>query len=256
MKKVDRLPLSETTLDFLWKRRLRIVEAGDKAPRQSERRAAQYKEADDLWGGSYKSNKAFEEIRTTLRAMAPGHELCMYCEYIHGNAIEHFAPMEKYPTSAFAWDNYLWSCTDCNSKYKGTQFPLDERGLPLLVNPTRDEPREHIGVSPLSGKVTGLTAKGSRTIKVLGFDRRGYLEKSRSSAWRAIQHYLVSYDEACTEGDEVRAMVVKTDLCQYPHASLLSLLIEVLEKPGGALLVAERRCGPILATYPEIKSWI
>ncbi|MEO5727790.1 MAG: HNH endonuclease [Byssovorax sp.] len=188
--------------------------------------------------------------------MAPGHEFCMYCEYDHGSAIEHFAPMEKYPTSAFAWDNYLLSCSDCNSKYKGTQFPLDERGLPLLVNPTREEPREHIEFSPRSGKLSGCTPKGNTTIDVLGFDRRGNLDKTRLFAWRSVQRCLVSYDEACTEGNWVRALEVQRDLCQHPHASLLSLLIEVLGKPGGALLVAERRCGPILAAYPEIGTWI
>ncbi len=256
MRKVDRLPLSEATLDFLWKRRLRIVEAGDKATRQSERQAAQYKEARELWGGSYKSNKAFDEVRNALRDMAPGHGYCMYCEYSHGSAIEHFEPMEKDPLRAFDWDNYLWSCSVCNSNYKGTQFPLDDSGLPLLINPTRDEPREHIEFSPRSGKLSGRTLKGDTTIDVLGFNRRGNLDNTRLLAWRSVQRCLVSYDEACTEGNSVRALEVQRDLCQHPHASLLSLLIEVLEKPGGALLVAERRCGPILAVYPEIKSWI
>ena len=256
MRKVDRLPLSTTTLDFLKKRQLRVIEAGDQAAQPSKRQAAQYEEARRLWGSSYKDNEAFDEVRKTLREMAPGHEFCMYCEYSHGSAIEHFAPMEKDPANAFEWDNYLWSCSVCNSNYKGPQFPLDESGLPLLINPAREEPREHIEFSPRSGKLSGRTPKGNTTIAVLGFDRRGNLDNTRLFAWGSVQRCLVSYDEACTEGNSVRALEVQRDLCQHPHASLLSLLIEVLEKPGGALLVAERRCGPILAAYPEIRSWV
>ena len=89
----------------------------------------------------------------------------------------------------------------CNSNYKGNGFPLDDKGLPLLINPTRDEPREHIEFSPRSGKLSGRTPKGDTTIDVLGFDRRGNLDKTRLFAWRSVQCCLVSYYEACTEGN-------------------------------------------------------
>lgn len=73
MRFVERLTLSQETIDFLWARRQRVVEAGDNAARESDRKTAQYAEAHKLWGGSYKQNKAFDEIREKLRDMAPGH---------------------------------------------------------------------------------------------------------------------------------------------------------------------------------------
>jgi uncharacterized protein (TIGR02646 family) len=248
--------LSKKTVDFLWARRLRIVDAGDRAARQSERKAAQYAEAHALWEGSYKKNKAFDEIRSTLRGMAPGHEFCMYCEHNHGNAIDHFCPVEKDPTRAFSWDNYLWSCSICNTDFKGTQFPVDRNGVPLLINPTRDDPREHLSFAPRSGKLLGRTPRGAKTIEILGFDRRGNLDKTRSLAWSAVQRCLVSYDEARRASDMVRASEVERDLRKQQHASLLAMLIEVLEKPGGALLVTETRCSAILAAYPEVRGWV
>jgi uncharacterized protein (TIGR02646 family) len=248
--------LSEATVDFLWARRRRIVEAGDEAPNRSERRKAQAREARTLWEGPYKKNKAFDEIRSTLGEMAPGHRFCMYCEYNHGRTIDHFCPIDHDPTRAFAWDNYLWSCGICNSEFKGPRFPLDRDGRPLLINPTRDDPREHLGFAPRYGKLVGRTPKGAATIEVLGFDRRGDLDATRLWAWRSVQRCLVDFHEACAGGDTVRSLEVQRDLCKHPHASLLSLLIEILQKPGGALLVAEKRCPAIIAAYPEIRDWV
>jgi uncharacterized protein (TIGR02646 family) len=262
MRAIKRVPLSVDTMDFLWKRRLRVVAAGEKAAHSSERedaqarKKAQYAEAQRLWRGSYKGNKAFDEVLMVLREdMAPGHGYCMYCEYSHGSTIDHFWPMEKDPTRAFAWDNYLWSCSVCNSVFKGTQFPLDKRGLPLLVNPTRDDPREHLQFTPHDGKLVGCTPKGEKTIQILGFDQRGDLDRTRASAFRMAQRLIVDYGDACAKDDSARAREAQRDLCCQPHASVLSALIEILESPGGALFIDER-CAAVLAAYPEIRSWV
>lgn len=71
-----------------------------------------------------------------------------------------------------------------------------------------------------------------------------------------MQRCLVSYDEARKASDMVRASEVERDPRKQQHASLLSMLIEVLKKPGGALLVTETRCGAILTAYPEIRDWV
>lgn len=262
MRAIERVPLSADTMDFLWKRRLRVVAAGEKAAPSSQReeaqdrRQAQYAEAQRLWGGSYKDNKAFDEVRKVLREdMAPGHGYCMYCEYSPGSTIDHFWPMEKDPTRAFAWDNYLWSCSPCNSDFKGTQFPLDKSGRPLLVNPTRDDPREHLQFTPHDGKLVGCTPKGEKTIQILGFDRRGDLDSTRAFAFRNVQRLIIDYGDACAKDDSARALEAQRDLCCHPHASVLSALIELLESPGGARFVASR-CADVLAAYPEVRSWV
>jgi uncharacterized protein (TIGR02646 family) len=254
MRAIERAPLSQETLDVLWDRRCKVVAAGCKPMTPSEHKDAQYEEAKRLW--KQRDNKAFDEIRHVLREdMAPGHGYCMYCEYSHGHTIDHYRPMEKYPLRAFEWDNYLWSCARCNSDFKKTQFPLDKDGLPLLINPTRDDPREHLQFTPRDGKIVGCTPKGEETVKVLGFDRRGELDKTRASAFRAIQRLVVYFAEACVKGDHARALKIQHDLCCHPHASVLSALIDLLESPGGAPFV-DADCAAVLAAYPEIRSWV
>lgn len=157
MRKIEREPLSDATLEFLWNRRLLVVKAGDAEP--ANRTDAQYKEASRLW--DLQKNRAFVEIKEKLRdVMAPGHGLCMYCEDSAGSTIDHFRPKDAYPTRTFEWDNHLWACFLCNTVYKGTQFPLDARGLPLLIDPTRDDPAEHLILAPRTGKLEARTAKG------------------------------------------------------------------------------------------------
>jgi hypothetical protein len=109
---------------------------------------------------------------------------------------------------------------------------------------------------PRFGKLKGLTPKGSKTIEILGFDRRGDLDRTRALAWRSVQRLLVSFDDACATGDWIKALEAQHDLCRQPHSSVLSVLINILDKPGGALLVQEPRCGAILAAYPEIRDWV
>lgn len=255
MRRLDRASLSEETMGFLWERRLRVVEAGDKVP-PDQRAKAQYNEAQRLWRGAYKTNRAFDEIRSALCAMAPGHEYCMYCEFDHGSTIDHFCPVDIEPAWAFNWDNYIWSCSICNSVFKGTKFPRDKKGLSLLVNPVRDNPREHLQFTPTDGKLVGCTRKGEETVKVLGFDRRGNLDATRKLAWRNVQRLIADYADARVAGDAERALAAKNDLCSHPHGSLLGVLIDVLGKPGGNLLVQAPHCGAILAAHPEIRSWL
>lgn len=253
MRKIEREPLSDATIEFLWNRRLRVVKAGDDQP--ASRTDAQYKEAKRLW--KQQENLAFDEIKAKLRdGMAPGHGLCMYCEDSGGCAIDHFRPQNAYPTRAFEWENHLWACFLCNTVYKGTQFPLDARGLPLLLDPTRDNPDEHLTLAPNTGKLMARSAKGETTIQVLGFDRRGHLDKNRAMAWRSVQRLLVDFDDSIRRGDSRAAIEAQKDLCHHPHASVLPVLIETLAKPGGDLLVQEKRCAAILDQYPEIRDWL
>jgi uncharacterized protein (TIGR02646 family) len=253
MREIVRVPLSAETIDFLWERRLRVVEAGDRAAQPGDREGAQQEEAARLW--RLKENKAFSEIRAALCTMAPGHEYCMYCEHSIGDAIDHFRPLSKYPTLAFSWDNYLWSCSICNSTYKAEQFPLDGRGLPLLIDPTRDHPRAHLAFSPHDGRLVGITPKGDKTVQVLGFDRRKNLDRTRAAAWRAVQRLVLDHDDACVKGDTTRAIEAQRDLCSHPHASLLAVLVELSTSRRGVACI-DPRCAAAIADHPEMRSWV
>lgn len=79
------------------------------------------------------------------------HGKCAYCEskitVVTYGAIEHFRPKSEYPDLTFEWSNLLLSCDVCNNAgHKGTNFPLDINGEPLLIDPTDavTDPNTHL----------------------------------------------------------------------------------------------------------------
>jgi uncharacterized protein (TIGR02646 family) len=109
------------------------------------------------------------QIKDALVAMF--HGKCAYCEskitVVTYGAIEHFFPKSQYPDLTFEWTNLLLSCDRCNDAgHKGTQFPLDDNGNPLLIDPTDGvtDPNKHLEFS--WDAETGLAS-------VYGRDRRG-----------------------------------------------------------------------------------
>lgn len=137
---------------------------------------------------------------------------CAYCERQQGDVgqpVEHFRPkggVESgdplcYYWLAWTWENLLFACTSCNSpRLKGNKFPLEPgtsrlprptlteilsgRGpafqvdteRPLLVDPSRDDPLDHIAWRPenpgdapddLRWRPVHKTPRGEATIKIL-----------------------------------------------------------------------------------------
>jgi uncharacterized protein (TIGR02646 family) len=209
-------------------------------------------EAARLWGS--KSHEAFLEIRAALDLMASGLGRCMYCEDSRGTDIEHFWPKSAYPERTFHWDNYLLACGGCNSNHKRDQFPLDSAGSPLLINPTAEEPRDHLLLMSSTGEYKYLTVKGERSIGVFHLNRVDLLG-GRRNTWGAIQGLLVRYDQLCSRGDLSRALLMQRTLCEYPFSSVFSYLLHVAETPDAALLIDED-CLKVLDKYPDIKSWL
>ncbi len=79
------------------------------------------------------------EIKNSLVEMF--HGKCAYCEskivHVAYGDIEHFYPKGTYIHKTFDWNNLLFSCQICNNpRHKGTKFPLDGNGNPLLIDPT------------------------------------------------------------------------------------------------------------------------
>lgn len=241
MRKLNRLPLSPETLTFIAERTQQVLQAPD--PRA---------EAQRLWG--LQDNKALKEIRAKLEAMASGLQRCMYCEDSEGTDLEHFWPKALYPGRAFLWLNLLLACSRCNSNFKREQFPLDTSGAPLLIDPTVDEPREHLHLSPTTGKFTHRTPKGEESIQVFGLDR-DLLEKGRQDAWRVLQVLLVEYDTARSGEDALYAEELKTTICRHPFASVFVWLLECASHPQASRLV-KSPCLAVLRKYPDLKGWL
>jgi uncharacterized protein (TIGR02646 family) len=80
-----------------------------------------------------------KEVKDALIKMFNGK--CAYCESkittVAYGEIEHFFPKSLYPDLTFVWKNLLLACSICNNAaHKGTKFPLDDQGNPLLIDPT------------------------------------------------------------------------------------------------------------------------
>jgi uncharacterized protein (TIGR02646 family) len=109
------------------------------------------------------------EVKDALVEMFCGK--CVYCESkitaaTYG-AIEHFFPKSVYVDLTFEWSNLLLSCDRCNDpSHKGTKFPLDDQGNPLLLDPTDGvtDPSKHLAF--VWDNVAGLAS-------VYGLDQRG-----------------------------------------------------------------------------------
>jgi uncharacterized protein (TIGR02646 family) len=241
MRKLARASLSPGTMGHLAQRTQQVLLAAD--PKQ---------EAARLWDS--KANEAFREVRIALDQIASGLGRCMYCEDSRGTDIEHFWPKSTYPAQAFLWDNYLLACSGCNSNHKREQFPLDAAGHPLLIDPTAEEPRDHLLLMSITGEYKHLTIKGEESVRVFHLNRAD-LMGGRRNAWEAIQGLLVFYGQLCLRGDSRRALLMQRTLCEYPFSSVFGYLLQVVKTPDAALLI-EEECLKVLDKYPDIKGWL
>ena len=128
----------------------------------------------------------------------------------HGRRIPH----PGYYWLAYSWRNLLPSCIRCNqvSKVdnttigKGTRFPLvddeyafmpgdEDRERPLLINPTIDNPSEHLFFDTETGTINALSERGRVTCEVLGlneFDRCRERKRRFDSAFNHFNLWLLS----------------------------------------------------------------
>lgn len=225
MRKIRRLSLPSHADRLLKDRTRKVNDAPD--PEAAARR---------LW--RQRRNRAFRSIRATLERMAPGIQHCMYCENNEATDIEHFWPRSLYPLRTFEWTNYLLACSNCNSNHKRAQFPLDDRGLPQLLDPTIDEPLEHLELLPLSGSYRSLSEKGGQSIRVFGLERET-LRRSRRNAWIGLQELIVRYVSCKTRGEWTRASDIHRTISEYPFASVLDRLLHLSTHPAANLLVSQ-----------------
>jgi hypothetical protein len=186
--------------------------------------------------------------------MAPGNEHCMYCESGEGTDIDHHRPKSRFPLLSFAWTNYLLACANCNSNYKRAQFPVDADGQPLLLDPTVDDPHEHLALLPTTGEYRGTSPKGRTSIEVYGLKRHTLCE-GRRNAWIALQELITGYARAQELDETQRADDLERAVRAYPFASILGRLIRLSEDKKARRLV-HRDCRAALQRHPEIVSWI
>jgi uncharacterized protein (TIGR02646 family) len=203
-------------------------------------------------------NKAFDEIHEALTGMASGRQRCMYCEDSSGASIDHFWPMADFPERAFQWSNYLWACSVCNSNEKRAEFPM-AGGAPLLVDPTKDEPRHHLKLLPTSGKLESRdgSLKGQPTIDTFHLnerDGRNDLPNGRRDAWLVFEALIVEYARLMQAGliDEAGEIQELVKRCSF--SAVLLYLIDAASGPASSEVKAE--CRAALVAHPEIRTWL
>lgn len=186
-----------------------------------------------------KPDVAFTEIRLALYKMASGRSRCMYCEDSMGTDIDHFRPKANYPTSAFLWPNYLLACSYCNSNLKRQQFPLDAAGMPLLIDPSVDDPTTHLKFLPTSGEYAAVDDKGIESIRIFGLNDNApprKLPKARKEALISLYALLEMYDRNITT-DPLKAEKIKFTIIDFPFNSILYWLVHTASLPGGGAVL-------------------
>ncbi len=136
-------------------------------------------------------------------------DFCSYCErqgFRSALAVEHIKDKNTYPENEFDWDNFLLSCTSCNS-IKGEKATTD------TLLPDRDNTFA-VFIYLESGLIqvkTGIDDtskdKAQALIDLVGLDRIPYRNKysgkdtlwlNRKECWTLAQRYLKKYqDEKC-----------------------------------------------------------
>lgn len=186
---------------------------------------AQVKQAKVLWQNKKKTNPqkaAFNRVERELQKIAIGaNHYCNYCEKNEGTTIEHIYPRGLFPNKTFVWENYLWTCKECNGKYKVSQFqifkspnsseiidlvkdysfvrPFNEDAV--FINPRVENPLDYLQLNLESGcfesKENDTNTRGYKraayTLETLQLNTRNKLVASRQKAYQNYQDLLQQY---------------------------------------------------------------
>lgn len=114
----------------------------------------------------YSKERSKEWFTPITGALKSADVRCMYCSSDSPSHVEHYRPRARFPELTFDYENYLLSCSICNN-YKGSRFPLDDQGNPLLINPFDDNVWDYFDIDPTFGRLIpkpNLRAKTTCTI--------------------------------------------------------------------------------------------
>ncbi|MFF5260487.1 HNH endonuclease [Actinomadura viridis] len=182
-------------------------------------------------------------VRELLAAMAPGIERCMYCGDSLGTSIDHFEPLKEAPLRAFDWLNHLLACSLCNSNEKRDRFPRAADGTPLLIDPSQDDPYEHIRLVLATGHYRWRTDRGASTVEVFGLNRPDLVLGRQAAVYRT-EAMVQARSTALGIGNDGKAARLLWSLFQHPFVDVLYAMVRTAEAPGvAAVLEAETVVG-------------
>ncbi|MEV6896809.1 HNH endonuclease [Amycolatopsis sp. NPDC051372] len=193
--------------------------------------AGDNKTARRLWTSARGARRS---IRSQLALMASGRGYCMYCGDGLGSTVDHFEPVARAPHRAFDWLNHLLACEYCNSHHKRDRFPLDASGQPLLIDPTAEDPLDHLFLVLSIGTYRALTDKGRATIEVCGLNRP-LLERGRAAAVDQVAALVFHWWNGSAE---TRRRAIWT-LRDQPHADVLHAMLRQALLPGAPRIFSD-----------------
>lgn len=206
------------------------IRAADSGTRATTARA--------LWRKTSTRTQVAEPLRAVLQRMAPGVERCMYCGDSFGTDIDHHEPIAHNALRTFDWLNHLLACSHCNSHQKRELFPVDENGRALLIDPTSEDPFDHLALALSVGEYAPLTDKGRLTITVCGLNRFS-LARARQQAYRVVVLCLREWRRA-TRGESVQpADELLQMIREQPCADVCQAMLRQVLQPGAATIFAE-----------------
>ena len=170
--------------------------------------------------------------------MALGLEQCMYCGSDSATDIDHFEPRARNPLRTFEWLNHLLACGTCNSNQKRDRFPTDNDGRPLLINPTVDDPFQHMTLSLSADVYYPLSAKGTATIEVCGLNRRLLVDGRRRSR-QTIALCLPQWHEAYEAGRDRDMAQIAGTIQQHPFADVCQAMLRQAVAPGAEIVFSD-----------------
>ncbi len=137
MRRLNRPTLPQGDASYLARRQTR-VDAGQ--------------QIDGAWRTARRT-RTMGRIYSTLSSMSGVRARCFFCGDSRGTDIDHFWPKAIYPGRGFSWLNFILACSGCN-RDKGARFPLDATGLPLLIDPTVEDPWDFLFFDATTGQIT------------------------------------------------------------------------------------------------------
>ncbi|WP_327284644.1 hypothetical protein [Streptomyces sp. NBC_01205] len=182
---------------------------------------------------------AKSEIRTLLEKMAPGVLRCMYCLDSLGTDIDHFEPLSRAPMRTFCWHNHLLACSRCNSNFKREDYPCDEDTKEcLLIDPSTDDPGDHLELLLAAGTYEKKTRKGEESIRVFGLNRED-LVQGRFDAYVTSCDVLNSWHRKVRSGDLLGAAHSAAALRREPFGDVLHALEKLGRLPYAAAALGD-----------------
>jgi uncharacterized protein (TIGR02646 family) len=202
--------------------------------------------ARDLWNRNRLPRRGLREV---LNEMAPGYQRCMYCGDSQGTSVDHFEPISRNPVRTFDWLNHLLACSFCNSNQKGSRYPVDADGNALLIDPTVDDPFDHLVLSLSAGEYRARTRKGDETIAVLALNR-GVLVTGRMHARAVVSQALRLW----REGDDRERERQERTIHMQPLADVSQAMLRYAFAPGAPQIFAGEPDLLDILRVPELRS--